>query len=200
MSPRSRGRPRAYDPDAALAAAMGVFWTKGYAATTLDDLSTATGMARPSLYAAFGDKHSVFAKALERFQSLMRERTSRALSESTIEGALTRLYLDTLDLYVGPDGGRGCLVFSVAVVEAARDEQLRAVVGKAVSNVEAALTARFEQAAAAGELRSDASPRDLALLATAVLHSLSIRARAGGSSRALRAWVKRAVRVLLRAE
>jgi hypothetical protein len=58
--PRRRGRPRAYDPDTALAAAADVFWKKGYDGTSLDDLAAATGMNRPSLYAAFGDKHDLY--------------------------------------------------------------------------------------------------------------------------------------------
>ena len=55
-----RGRPRAYDPETALSQAMAVFWDAGYAATSLDDLSAATGMNRPSLYGAFGDKHALY--------------------------------------------------------------------------------------------------------------------------------------------
>ena len=60
-----RGRPRAYDPDAALKAARDVFWVKGYAATSLDDIAEATGMNRPSLYAAFGDKEAIYLAALK---------------------------------------------------------------------------------------------------------------------------------------
>src|SRR5579862_6643494 len=66
-APRRRGRPRAYDPDAALARAMETFWKSGYAGTTLDDLSAATGMNRPSLYAAFGDKRALYFKALRSY-------------------------------------------------------------------------------------------------------------------------------------
>ena len=60
-----RGRPRAYDPDAALRAARDIFWVKGYAATSLDDIVEATGMNRPSLYAAFGDKEAIYLAALK---------------------------------------------------------------------------------------------------------------------------------------
>src|SRR4249919_2313925 len=63
---RPRGRPRSFDPDAVLEKARGVFWTLGYAATSLDDLAAATGLNRPSLYAAFGDKHALYMRALER--------------------------------------------------------------------------------------------------------------------------------------
>jgi AcrR family transcriptional regulator len=178
---------------------MAVFWRKGYSATSLDDLCEATGMARPSLYAAFGDKSGMFSEALNRFQTIMRERTAKALSEPMIRNALTRLYQDTLDLYIGPDGlGRGCMVFSVAALEAAGDEPLRALVAQSISRLEAALCARFERARDDGEVSADSDPQDLALLATALLHSLSVRARSGQSKRALRSWAKHTVSILLR--
>ena len=63
-SPRRRGRPRAYDPDVALSRAVETFWAHGYAGTSLDDLSAAMGMNRPSLYAAFGDKRDLYLKSL----------------------------------------------------------------------------------------------------------------------------------------
>src|SRR5271163_3330645 len=71
--PKPRGRPRSYEPDAALAQAMEAFWKSGYAATTLDDLSAATGMNRPSLYAAFGDKQDIYIKAYRRYRAQMRD-------------------------------------------------------------------------------------------------------------------------------
>src|ERR1041384_1088527 len=64
---RPRGRPRAYEPDQALARAMDAFWEGGYAGTSLDTLADKMGMNRPSLYAAFGDKEQLYLKALERY-------------------------------------------------------------------------------------------------------------------------------------
>ena len=58
-APKRRGRPRGYEPEVALARALDVFWKDGFAATSLDDLSAATGMNRPSLYGAFGDKREI---------------------------------------------------------------------------------------------------------------------------------------------
>ncbi len=74
---RRRGRPRQYDPDQALAKAAETFWKHGYAATSLDDLVVATGMKRPSLYAAFGDKRDLYLKTLERYRDQIRASTSR---------------------------------------------------------------------------------------------------------------------------
>src|SRR5262245_20822174 len=88
---RPRGRPRKYDPDDALAKAMGAFWDRGYAATSLDDISAATGMNRPSLYAAFGDKQAIYLKAIERYRA--GPALTKALAEgTTLRDALARAY------------------------------------------------------------------------------------------------------------
>src|SRR5277367_6135959 len=71
-SPRPRGRPRAYRPELALAQARDAFWRDGFAATSLDDLSAATGMNRPSLYAAFGDKQALYVKAYASYRAEVR--------------------------------------------------------------------------------------------------------------------------------
>ncbi len=68
--PKRRGRPRAYDPQAALQRATDSFWRSGYSGTSLDEICAATGMNRPSLYAAFGDKHTLYLKALEHYWQL----------------------------------------------------------------------------------------------------------------------------------
>src|SRR5947208_14300857 len=75
-----RGRPRAYDPDTALGRAMAAFWDAGYAGTSLDDISARTGMNRPSLYGAFGDKHTLYRHTLDRY---------RALGRAALDDALT---------------------------------------------------------------------------------------------------------------
>src|SRR3981189_3871404 len=67
--PKRRGRPRAYEPEVALARALDVFWKDGFAATSLDDLSAATGMNRPSLYGAFGDKRELYIKSYARYRA-----------------------------------------------------------------------------------------------------------------------------------
>src|SRR6185369_10477201 len=73
-APKRRGRPRAYEPEVALARALDVFWREGFAATSLDDLSAATGMNRPSLYGAFGDKRELYIKSYESYRDRARVR------------------------------------------------------------------------------------------------------------------------------
>src|ERR671923_2175460 len=76
---RMRGRPREFDPDEAIECAMGVFWSSGYHATSLPDLLEATNLSRGSLYAAFGDKHGLFLRALDRYIDDALERVEREL-------------------------------------------------------------------------------------------------------------------------
>src|SRR5690348_7293474 len=108
--PRKRGRPRAYDPEAALAEAMGQFWDAGYAATSLDDLSAATGMNRPSLYGAFGDKRALYLKTLSIYRQLGNSTMASALSgDDKLAAALARVYAGAIDIYLtGPVAARGC--------------------------------------------------------------------------------------------
>src|SRR5882672_6717304 len=80
-TPSRRGRPRGYDPEAALAHAMAAFWDAGYAATSLDDLAAATGMNRPSLYGAFGDKRALYRQAIAAYRANARQKLAAALTD-----------------------------------------------------------------------------------------------------------------------
>src|SRR5256885_13810019 len=100
--PKRRGRPRAYDPGEALARAAETFWKAGYAGTSLDDLVEATGMNRPSLYAAFGDKRDLYLKTLEQYSAGARAETLEALADDPpLHVFLKRFYGKALDLYFG---------------------------------------------------------------------------------------------------
>src|SRR6185312_7949438 len=119
--PKKRGRPRAYDPATAISRAADKFWKAGYAGTSLADLSEATGMNRPSLYAAFGDKRDLYLKTLEHYRD-----ESRALAKAALEDDpplrvfLKRFYDAALALYFG-DGPRGCYTIGTAATVAAVD-------------------------------------------------------------------------------
>src|SRR5947209_6869980 len=80
VAPKRRGRPRAYEPEVALARALDVFWKEGFAATSLDDLSAATGMNRPSLYGAFGDKRELYIKSYQSYRDRARQRMGEVFS------------------------------------------------------------------------------------------------------------------------
>jgi len=184
---RPRGRPRAYDPEEALAKAMGAFWDRGYAATSLDDISAATGMNRPSLYAAFGDKQAIYLKAIERYRAGPAVKNALA-GGRTLREALRRVYKAALAIYLhGDRGARGCFVIGTAATEAVTNPLVREQLAGVLNDVDDAFEARIRQAKGEGELPADADPETLARLASATLHSLALRARAGEKRRVLEA-------------
>lgn len=176
-----RGRPRAYDPDTALTKALETFWKGGYAATSLDDLCAAMGMNRPSLYAAFGDKHALYTQALAAYRERARVAMQEALPfDQPIAAALRGLYGRALALYFSdPVHPRGCFLIGTALTEAVQDPEIRDALNDSLRSIDAAFERRFQAAVEQGELPAGAEPAVLAHLAAAVLHTLAIRSRAG---------------------
>lgn len=180
-TPAKRGRPRAYDEETALAQAMRVFWTGGYAATSLDELVAATHMNRPSLYAAFGDKQALYRTLIERYRVMARAAMAEALAPGRpLREGLKRVYDAALSIYFG--GGkepRGCFMIGTAVTEAASDRAVRESLNEGLREIDAAFEGRFRQAQDEGELARGADPAALARLASGTLYFLAIRSRAG---------------------
>ncbi|HKT96393.1 MAG TPA: TetR/AcrR family transcriptional regulator [Paraburkholderia sp.] len=186
---RPRGRPRAYDPEQALAQARDTFWHNGYAGTSLDDLSAATGMNRPSLYAAFGDKHALYLQTVERYIEAGRAAMEAALDETLpLADALLRVFDGALAWYLPPrEAQRGCLLIGTAAVEAVADAAVRERLAAGLRAFDKAFERRLRHAVRQGELPADADPAMLARVASALLHSIALRARAGEPRAALRA-------------
>jgi TetR/AcrR family transcriptional regulator, copper-responsive repressor len=179
--PRPRGRPRAYDPGTALAPATAAFWRAGYAGTSLDALSQATGMNRPSLYGAFGDKRALYLAALQRYVDEACVAMDAALAPPRpLRDGIKRVFDLALKLYYPADEPpRGCLLIGTAATEAAHDEGIREALGQGLRRFDQAFELRMQRALAQGELPADADPNSMARLASAVLHSLALRSRAG---------------------
>ncbi|MGH8186159.1 MAG: TetR/AcrR family transcriptional regulator [Steroidobacteraceae bacterium] len=195
---RPRGRPRAYEPTRALAQATGAFWQVGYSGTSLDQLSDATDMNRPSLYAAFGDKHSLYLQTLERYIQNANSTIAVALDRALplVEG-LRRFYAAALATYLPSGAGaRGCYLIGTALTEAPGDTEVRAKVLGALRQFDRALLLRLQYAVEQGELSAAADPKALAMMASAVLHTLAIRSRAGESRAALQSIVDTAIGVM----
>src|SRR3954462_11274688 len=128
--PKRRGRPRAYQPEVALAKALDLFRKDGFAATSLDDLSAATGMNRPSLYGAFGDKRELYIKSYRRYREDARAAMQDIFrNEQPIRQRLARIYAIALDIYLsGESGPRGCFTGMAATSEAVSDPDIHAMV------------------------------------------------------------------------
>src|SRR5262245_44247719 len=131
---RPRGRPRAYDPEDALARATARFWRGGFAGTSLDELSAATGMNRPSLYGAFGDKRALYLKTLDRYLALSLAAMADALDpdKPLVEG-IQAVYDRSLEMYfANEEAPLGCFLVGTAATEAARDDGVRERLGDAL--------------------------------------------------------------------
>jgi AcrR family transcriptional regulator len=190
-----RGRPRQYDPDSARARAAAAFWKNGYAATSLDDLAAATGMNRPSLYAAFGDKRDLYLKTLERYQQQSRALSAQLLADSaTLREFLTRFYDGALELYrAGEADARGCYSISTAPAQATSDPAVRAFLSESIRGTDAFLADVIGKARDRGEVAASADPSALAEVATATLHTLAVRSRVGVPRHQLKALAAAAI-------
>ena len=195
---RPRGRPRSFDADATLGRATLAFWQRGYAATSMDDLSTATGLNRPSLYGAFGDKHALYLLALRAYAAQADAAIAAAFEGQTVRAGLARVYALALKLYL-PEGapGRGCLLIGTAASEAPRDEAIREALATALGGFTAAFEARLRRGVEEGELPAGTDPAMRAQLAAAVMHSMALRARAGDSRASLEALAAAGVDLVL---
>ena len=197
VAPKRRGRPRAYQPEIALGKALDLFRKDGFAATSLDDLSAATGMNRPSLYGAFGDKRELYIKSYARYRADARAAMIDIFShELPIRRRLERIFAVALDIYLSGDAGpRGCFTVMTAASEAVSDPEIRAMVLEGLSELDKAFTACFRLAKENGELPQTADPVVLARLASATMHSIAVRARARVPRKELEAIVKGAIDV-----
>jgi TetR/AcrR family transcriptional regulator, copper-responsive repressor len=194
-SAAKRGRPRAYDPDSALAQAMAVFWNAGFDGTSLDDITAGTGMNRPSLYGAFGDKQALYRQALERYRAMAREALQETLRpDRPLREVVRAMYQRALSLYYsGAHGARGCFMIGTALTQAVLDADVRERLAAGLHEIDDALEARMRLAQQQGELPASADPVALAKLASAVLHTLAIRSRAGEPRTAMEAIVEPAL-------
>lgn len=197
--PKRRGRPRAYEPEIALGKALDLFRKQGFAATSLDDLSEATGMNRPSLYGAFGDKRELYIKSYQRY----REEARAAMvdifrQEMPVRQRLERIFASALNIYLsGETGPRGCFTVVTAASEAVGDPEIRAMVLEGLNELDKAFASCFRKAKEKGELPESADPAVLAQVASATVHTIAIRSRARVPRKDLEAIVKGAIDVMV---
>jgi AcrR family transcriptional regulator len=190
-----RGRPRAFDPDAALDRAMHVFWAKGYEGASLSNLTRAMRINRPSLYAAFGNKEQLFSKVLDRYMDGPLAYFGKALAAPKARDVIERIFFGAAKMAGDPRIPAGCLMVqgALAVGDAARSVRKEAV-GRRVAS-EVALRRRFQRAKREGDLPQSADPADLARYVMTVLQGIAVQ----GANGAGRDQLRRVAQVALRA-
>ncbi len=198
-APAARGRPRAFDPDAALDRAMHVFWAKGYEGAALSDLTRAMRINRPSLYAAFGNKEELFRKVLDRYVDGPLAYFGKALAAPKVRDVIEQIFFGAAKMAGDPRLPAGCLMVqgALAVGNAAGSVRKEAAGRRAGSEV--ALRRRLQRAKREGDLPKNADPAELARYVMTVLQGMAVQGADGASPDqlrrvaqvALRAWPKR---------
>ena len=190
------GRPRNFDTDKALDQALKVFWRKGYDGASLPALTGAMGINRPSLYAAFGNKQSLFKKALQRYidgpasyvHDALNQPTARAVAEKLLYGAVQNL--------TNPANPRGCLAVQGALACGDSADCMRKELIRHRESLVTALRQRFARAKSEKDLPANSNPANLARYLATVMHGLSVQSTSGASRKdlhrvatlALQAW------------
>lgn len=176
-----KGRPREFCTDAALAAALRVFWSKGYDGASMADLTEAMGITRPSLYAAFGNKEALFHKALDLYEAEKLEYTRLALEQPTARGVAECFMRGALAMQTSHDGPKGCLGVISAVACSPEAESIKADVIARRASSQAALIERFEQAKRDGDLPAHIDVLGLTSYLYALLQGMAVQAGSGAS-------------------
>jgi AcrR family transcriptional regulator len=194
-----RGRPREFDTQKALDAALLLFWRHGYEGTSLAALTKAMGINVPSLYAAFGNKETLFKKVLERYLQNPASYLPQALEQPTARRAVEKLFRGAIDMVMNPRHPDGCLLVQGALASGPAAASICKELSLCRKAAEAAVRRRFERAIADGDLPANVNAAKLARYILTVLWGLSVQA-AGGATRAqmqdvarmaLRCWPKR---------
>lgn len=188
-------RPREFDPDAAVVAAMETFWRQGFDGASMTDLTTATGVGRQSLYLAFGDKRALYLAALDRYREVFQApllEVLRAGGSGGREGAggwhvravLRAAMVSLVDGSCG-DVADGCLLVNAATERAPHDEEVRRRVAAAFQALEDAVTEALSTAVDDGAVSLVLDPRAFARSLTTTIQGLRVVAAVNPDRRAL---------------
>lgn len=190
-----RGRPRSFDRDAVLEAAARLFWEHGYQATSIADLTNAMGIAPPSLYAAFGDKKTLFAEVVDAYGRRHGAFAWRALDEEpTARAGVRRMLREAAEVYTDPMQPRGCLIISAATNCTRQSADIADMLRDRRNANVAAIEQRIAADVDAGALPADTDPRALAVFTAAVVQGMSQQARDGATRDELHAVADAAMR------
>jgi AcrR family transcriptional regulator len=190
------GRPREFDLEEALSAALKVFWRKGYEAASLTDLTEAMGITRPSLYCAFGNKEALFKKALDLYEREKLSFIDRAMAAPTGYEAIACLLLGGVETYTDPDTP-GCMsVNSVLSCHGVASESVRQALANVRLDVIERLRQRLKRAKTEGDFGPDADADALTDYVLTLSQGIALQASMGASRESLRQVVQTALAAL----
>ncbi|MGH9739999.1 MAG: TetR/AcrR family transcriptional regulator [Candidatus Acidiferrales bacterium] len=190
------GRPISFDKDAALEAAMLLFWERGYEGTSMADLTKAMGLNPSSIYAAFGDKHELFELAAKRYMEMRAQYAGKALEEPTLEKVIRALFDSTVAFLTTPGHPPTCMTLSGAVGCSVQATPARDLMIEIRKQNEFAMKERFLQARKRRELPKDVNVDDYTRYLSSILAGLSIQAANGSTKAELKRTAQMALRHL----
>ncbi|AWB85473.1 TetR/AcrR family transcriptional regulator [Mycetocola zhujimingii] len=189
-----RGRPREFELDAALDAAIEVFWRQGYEGTTLDDLTRAIGINRPSLYAAFGNKEETFRRAVARYAKVDMAYIDAALDKPTARAVAEHYVHSNVLAITDPSKPPGCLSIQGGLAGSSTDQRVVDFLNSTRAAGEARFAERFARAIREGDLSDAEDPAELAKFLNTVTSGLAVQAAGGAERPALARVAERALR------
>jgi AcrR family transcriptional regulator len=187
------GRPRGFDREAALDAALILFWERGYEGVELRDLTGAMGIHAPSFYAAFGDKRRLFHEAADRYETLYMAQVAAALDAApTARAAAHALFRLSAELFTRPGAPRGCFLTVSAVNCGLANQVIADDLARRRAEGVLAIRKRLERALRDRDLPASTDLDELAIYVATVASGLSMQARDGAGCSALLATAERA--------
>jgi AcrR family transcriptional regulator len=193
---RKTGRPIGFDKDAALEAAMLLFWQRGYEGTSMADLTQAMGLNPSSIYAAFGDKHALFQLAVKRYMEMRAQYAGKALERPTLEKVVRALFDNTVAFLTTPGHPPTCMTLAGSVGCSLDASPARDIMTEIRKQNEVAMRERFLQARKSGELSKDVNVDDYTRYLSSILAGLSIQAANGSTKAELKRTANMALRYL----
>lgn len=192
-APKKRGRPRSFDPEDVLARATDTFLRFGYAGASLETLTSAMGLNKPSLYAAFGDKHSLFMQVMRRRVELMATRYKAAFERGdSLETSLRAMLEEAVDINLG-DESQGCIVVNVSTTEALVDEEFAEFTRDFFAACDRTVAKWIETRYAP---RGGVGAKAVSQILNGVIHDISLRARVGEPKAKLREYARTTAQAL----
>lgn len=190
---RKVGRPRSFDPDLALRAVLLLFWKHGFDGTSYTELTAATGMSKPTIYATFGDKVELFRKAVVLYAEQSIKVYQQALAQPTARGAVEACLRLARGLNPQTDEPQVCFLVQGALTGSADTQELRDELSSLQRQATLLLQKRLEKGQRKGELPSTANTRVMAEYFTSVVTGLSVQAATGATHQDLKQVVDMAL-------
>jgi TetR/AcrR family transcriptional repressor of nem operon len=187
-------RPRTFDEDRAVDAAMRVFWTSGYEATSTQDLCEATGLGRSSIYNTFTSKRDLFDRALQRYVDRFTAAQLEVIQDATVPVRERVRQILWAAVEPDPDEPTGCFVINTIVELGPKDAEVIGLLDRDHEAKLAALTTAVQAAQADGELDPEQDPAGLATYVFTVLGGLRVAARRGATPESQRIVVEATLR------